>query len=81
MPIHPPGQRYRYNKHMMKGQGTKRDVAAVLQLTAMVDMFTVLAIFLLQNPSKSPPLNFLSPKDDFYPLPSPNNPLLSDFSL
>lgn len=34
---------------MMKGQGTKRDVAAVLQLTAMVDMFTVLVVFLLQN--------------------------------
>ena len=28
---------------------TKRDVVAVLQLTAMVDMFTVLVVFLLQN--------------------------------
>ena len=27
----------------------KRDVVAVLQLTAMVDMFTVLVVFLLQN--------------------------------
>ncbi len=49
MPIHPPGQRYRYNRHMMKGAAGKRNVAAVLQLTAMVDMFTVLVVFLLQN--------------------------------
>ena len=28
---------------------TKRNVVAVLQLTAMVDMFTVLVVFLLQN--------------------------------
>lgn len=48
MPIHPPGERYRYNRHMKKKK-TKRDVAAVLQLTAMVDMFTVLVVFLLQN--------------------------------
>lgn len=48
MPIHPPGERYRYNKHMKKKKG-KRETAAVLQLTAMVDMFTVLVVFLLQN--------------------------------
>lgn len=48
MPIHPPGERYRYNKHLRKQKG-KREVAAVLQLTAMVDMFTVLVVFLLQN--------------------------------
>ena len=30
-------------------QVTKRNVVAVLQLTAMVDMFTVLVVFLLQN--------------------------------
>ena len=44
MPIHVPGIR--------KGpyaKGVKRDVVAVLQLTAMVDMFTVLVVFLLQN--------------------------------
>ena len=44
MPIHVPGIR--------KGsyvKGAKRDVVAVLQLTAMVDMFTVLVVFLLQN--------------------------------
>ena len=44
MPIHAPGvRRGRYV------QSTKRDVVAVLQLTAMVDMFTVLVVFLLQN--------------------------------
>ena len=48
MPIHVPGFRNR------KGSGnrvhsTKREVVAVLQLTAMVDMFTVLVVFLLQN--------------------------------
>lgn len=48
MPIHPPGERYRYNKMLRKRKG-KREVAAVLQLTAMVDMFTVLVVFLLQN--------------------------------
>lgn len=48
MPIHPPGQRYRYNKRLKNSKG-KRDVAALLSLTAMVDMFTVLVVFLLQN--------------------------------
>lgn len=48
MPIYPPGERYRYNKHMKKKKG-KRETAAILQLTAMVDMFTVLVVFLLQN--------------------------------
>ena len=44
MPIYAPGvRRGRYV------QSTKRDVVAVLQLTAMVDMFTVLVVFLLQN--------------------------------
>ena len=44
MPIYAPGVR--------KGryvQSIKRDIVAVLQLTAMVDMFTVLVVFLLQN--------------------------------
>jgi len=48
MPIHPPGERFRYSRLLKKKKG-KRDVAAVLQLTAMVDMFTVLVVFLLQN--------------------------------
>ena len=44
MPIYAPG--IRYGKRL---KNTKRDVVAVLQLTAMVDMFTVLVVFLLQN--------------------------------
>ena len=44
MPIYVPGvRRGRYV------QSAKKDVVAVLQLTAMVDMFTVLVVFLLQN--------------------------------
>ena len=46
MPIHTPGRRDRHNKAL---GSTKRSVVAVLSLTAMVDMFTVLAVFLLQN--------------------------------
>lgn len=45
MPIHVPGMRNRKNKIT----ATKRNIVAVLQLTAMVDMFTVLVVFLLQN--------------------------------
>ena len=45
MPIHIPGKRDRHNK-VAKG---KRTAVASLSLTAMVDMFTVLTIFLLQN--------------------------------
>lgn len=48
MPIFPPGQTFRKNKILSKRKG-KREVAAVLSLTAMVDMFTVLVVFLLQN--------------------------------
>lgn len=46
MPIFVPGKRGRDGRQ--KGSG-KRTAVAVLQLTAMVDMFTVLAVFLLQN--------------------------------
>ncbi len=46
MPIHVPGFRDRRNK---RAHASKREVVAVLQLTAMVDMFTVLVVFLLQN--------------------------------
>ena len=45
MPIHVPGKRDRNGK-MSAG---KRSVVAVLSLTAMVDLFTVLVVFLLQN--------------------------------
>ena len=44
MPIYAPG--LRAGKRL---KNTKRDIVAVLQLTAMVDMFTVLVVFLLQN--------------------------------
>lgn len=47
MPIHPPGYRPRYKKTFKKTG--KRSLQAILPLTAMVDMFTVLTIFLLQN--------------------------------
>lgn len=48
MPIHKPGERFRYHRILSRRKG-KRSVAAILSLTAMVDMFTVLAVFLLQN--------------------------------
>ncbi|MEK6628957.1 MAG: biopolymer transporter ExbD [Bdellovibrionota bacterium] len=48
MAIYKPGQRHR-NHNILKRRGNKRSVTVILSLTAMVDMFTVLAIFLLQN--------------------------------
>ncbi len=48
MPIFRPGQKFRYHK-ILSRKGGKREVVAALSLTAMVDMFTVLVIFLLQN--------------------------------
>ena len=45
MPIKVPGHRDRHGKM----GASKRSAVAVLQVTAMVDMFTVLAVFLLQN--------------------------------
>ncbi len=48
MAIHTPGKRHRYSKLLSKKSG-KRGVTAELSLTAMVDMFTVLVVFLLQN--------------------------------
>ncbi|MCB0343116.1 MAG: biopolymer transporter ExbD [Pseudobdellovibrionaceae bacterium] len=45
MPIHVPGVRNRRGR----AAGAKRSVVAVLSLTAMVDLFTVLVVFLLQN--------------------------------
>lgn len=46
MAIFVPGKRTRRNRPM---SSTKRSVMVMLSLTAMVDMFTVLTIFLLQN--------------------------------
>jgi biopolymer transport protein ExbD len=48
MAIHKPGERHRYHRILSRRKG-RRDVVAMLSLTAMVDMFTVLVIFLLQN--------------------------------
>jgi biopolymer transport protein ExbD len=45
MPIHVPGKRNRHHK-MTSG---KRSAVVALNMTAMVDMFTVLCVFLLQN--------------------------------
>lgn len=48
MAIFQPGVKFRKSNLLKKNKG-KRDVTAMLSLTAMVDMFTVLVIFLLQN--------------------------------
>lgn len=48
MAIHKPGDRHRYH-NLLKKRKSRRAVTAILSLTAMVDMFTVLVIFLLQN--------------------------------
>lgn len=45
MPIHVPGKRSRKGKL----KSSKRAPVAYLNMTAMVDMFTVLCVFLLQN--------------------------------
>jgi biopolymer transport protein ExbD len=46
MPIFVPGIRDRHNRAR---RGSSRNIVATLSLTAMVDMFTVLVVFLLQN--------------------------------
>lgn len=46
MAIYAPGRRDRHNRPL---RSTSRSMIASLSLTAMVDMFTVLAVFLLQN--------------------------------
>jgi biopolymer transport protein ExbD len=48
MAIYAPGKKFRNHK-LLSRKGRKREVVALLSLTAMVDMFTVLVIFLLQN--------------------------------
>lgn len=48
MAIFRPGERFRYHGILSRRKG-KRELVAMLSLTAMVDMFTVLVIFLLQN--------------------------------
>ncbi len=49
MPIYAPGKRYVRCSRVMDTGRAKRNIVAMLSLTAMVDMFTVLTIFLLQN--------------------------------
>ena len=48
MPIRRPGEKFRLHR-LLRTRGKKREVVALLSLTAMVDMFTVLVVFLLQN--------------------------------
>lgn len=48
MAIYKPGVKFRKSKLLSKAGG-KRGVVAILSLTAMVDLFTVLVIFLLPN--------------------------------
>lgn len=60
MAIYTPGQKFR--NHRLLGESGKRELVAMLSLTAMVDMFTVLVIFLLQSYSSTGEVIFL-PKD------------------
>lgn len=53
MAIFKPGERHRYH-NILRRRGKGRSVTATLSLTAMVDMFTVLVIFLLQAYSSDP---------------------------
>ncbi len=65
MPIYNPGKRHR-NHRLLSRRGTKRTVTALLSLTAMVDMFTVLVIFLLQNYNTTGEILYI-PKDVVLP--------------
>lgn len=63
MPIRVPGKRNRRGGV----NSSKRSAVAVLQLTAMVDMFTVMVVFLLQNYATT---NQVLPISDKVDLPS-----------
>lgn len=65
MAIYRPGQRFRYH-NILKRKSNKRGVTAILSLTAMVDLFTVLVIFLLQNYSTTGEIIFI-PKEVILP--------------
>ncbi len=65
MAIHRPGERHR-NHNILSKRKSKRGVTAVLSLTAMVDMFTVLVIFLLQNYSATGEILYM-PKEVILP--------------
>ncbi|MGE0762522.1 MAG: ExbD/TolR family protein [Bdellovibrionales bacterium] len=62
MAIYIPGKRDRHGH----AKAAKRSAVAVLQLTAMVDMFTVLVVFLLQNYATT---NQILPIEDSVALP------------
>ena len=49
MPIYIPGQPFRHSAILRKQIQRRRKLVVILSLTAMVDMFTVLVIFLLQS--------------------------------
>ncbi len=59
MPIFVPGKRDRRNR---KVGSNHRSAVATLSLTAMVDMFTVLAVFLLQNYASTDQILYLPEK-------------------
>ncbi|MFN3455489.1 MAG: ExbD/TolR family protein [Pseudobdellovibrio sp.] len=65
MAIHRPGERHRYH-NILSRRKNKRSTTAVLSLTAMVDMFTVLVIFLLQNYSATGEILYI-PKEVVLP--------------
>jgi len=65
MAIHPPGQKFRYHR-LLSRAGSGRPMVATLSLTAMVDMFTVLVIFLLQNYSATGEIIYI-PKEVVLP--------------
>jgi biopolymer transport protein ExbD len=60
MPIYVPGKRD--PRHRNRTMTAKRTVVASLGLTAMVDMFTILVVFLLQNYSATGEIIYI-PKD------------------
>ncbi|MCS6838784.1 MAG: biopolymer transporter ExbD [Bdellovibrionaceae bacterium] len=66
MAIYPPGQKFRNYRLLSSRLGNRRSVVATLSLTAMVDMFTVLVIFLLQNYNVTGEVIFL-PKEVVLP--------------
>ncbi|PWU18044.1 MAG: adventurous gliding motility protein S [Bdellovibrio sp.] len=65
MAIHRPGEKFR-NHYLLSRHGSKRGLVMVMNLTAMVDMFTVLVIFLLQNYNSTGEIIFI-PKEIVLP--------------
>lgn len=65
MAIHRPGEKFRSSR-LLSSRGGRREMVASLSLTAMVDMFTVLVIFLLQSYSSTGEIIYL-PKEVILP--------------